>query len=118
MLQSILLLIYLLLGAYMFSEIESWNYLDTVYWTVVTLFTVGFGDYHPVTDLGRAILIPFSLAGIISLGLVISSVRNLVLESGGRCVGARIDNKKRGRMIRKMLLSCDDKALKPIRGEL
>ncbi|WZH50136.1 hypothetical protein QYS62_011376 [Fusarium acuminatum] len=118
MLQSILLLIYLLLGAYMFSEIESWNYLDTVYWTVVTLFTVGFGDYHPVTDLGRAILIPFALAGIISLGLVISSVRNLVLESGGRCVGARIDNKKRGRMIRKMLLSGDDKTLEPIHGEL
>ncbi|EGU88706.1 hypothetical protein FOXB_00777 [Fusarium oxysporum f. sp. conglutinans Fo5176] len=114
MLQSILLLIYLLLGAYIFSEIESWNYLDAVYWTVVTLFTVGFGDYYPATDLGRALLLPFALAGIISLGLVISSVRNLILEHGSRCVGARIDDRKRGKIIRKMLLNGDNKTFDPI----
>jgi potassium channel subfamily K len=114
MLQSILLLIYLLLGAYIFSEIESWHYLDAVYWTVVTLFTVGFGDYYPVTDLGRSLLIPFALAGIISLGLVISSVRNLIVENGSRCVAARIDDRKRRKMIRNLLLGGDNKALEPI----
>ncbi|KAF5703614.1 Outward-rectifier potassium channel TOK1 [Fusarium mundagurra] len=114
MLQSILLLIYLLLGAFIFSEIESWSYLDAVYWTVVTLFTVGFGDYHPTTDLGRALLIPFALAGIISLGLVISSVRSLILENGKRCVGARIDNRKRDKIIRKMLLTSNLNTLDPI----
>jgi potassium channel subfamily K len=62
MLQSILLIIYLLVGAYMFAVIESRNYLDTVYWIVIALLTVGFGDYHPVTDIERAILIPFALA--------------------------------------------------------
>ncbi|KAK2680537.1 Two pore domain potassium channel [Fusarium oxysporum f. sp. vasinfectum] len=118
MLQSILLLIYLLLGAYIFSEIESWNYLDAVYWTVVTLFTVGFGDYYPTTDLGRGLLIPFALAGIISLGLVISSVRSLILENGKRCIGARIDNRKRDKLIRKMLLTCNINTLDPIYQDL
>ncbi|KAL5611303.1 hypothetical protein FOBRF1_007420 [Fusarium oxysporum] len=118
MLQSILLLLYLLLGAYVFSEIESWNYLDAVYWTIVTLFTVGFGDYYPTTDLGRGLLIPVGLAGIISLGLVISSIRRLLLEYGRRCIGARIHNSKRDRIIREMLRNGDSKTLDPIYQDL
>lgn len=117
MLQTIMLLIYLLLGAYIFSEIESWHYLDAVYWTVVTLFTVGFGDYYPTTDLGRALLIPFALTGIITLGLVINSVRNLILEHGRRCVAARIDDRKRRKIIQKILSHSDDRTLEPIREE-
>ncbi|EGU83960.1 hypothetical protein FOXB_05526 [Fusarium oxysporum f. sp. conglutinans Fo5176] len=118
MLQSIMLLIYLLLGAYLFSEIESWDYLDAVYWAVVTLFTVGFGDFHPTTDLGRALLIPFALAGIVSLGLVISSVTNLIIENGSQCVTARIGKRRRERTIKKMLLRGGSDALEPIRDEL
>lgn len=41
MLQTIMFLVYLLLGALLFSSIEGWNYLDGVYWADVTLFTVG-----------------------------------------------------------------------------
>jgi potassium channel subfamily K len=114
MLQSILLLVYFLLGAYMFSEIENWQYLDAVYWAVVTLFTVGFGDFYPATDLGRALLIPFALAGIISLGLVISSVRNLIVENGSRCVTVRIGHKKRDKIIQKTMLRGDNDTLEPI----
>ncbi len=46
MLQSIMFLIYLLVGALVFSTVEGWNYLDAVYWADVTLFTVGFGDFY------------------------------------------------------------------------
>ncbi|KAJ9419359.1 hypothetical protein QL093DRAFT_2590998 [Fusarium oxysporum] len=65
-----------------------------------------------------ALLIPLALAGIISLGLVISSVRNLVLEHGRRCVGARVDDRIRGKIIRKLLHSSDSKSLEPIHEEL
>lgn len=41
MLQTIMFLMYLLLGALLFSKIEGWDYLDAVYWADVTLFTVG-----------------------------------------------------------------------------
>ncbi|RGP60269.1 outward-rectifier potassium channel tok1 [Fusarium sporotrichioides] len=117
MLQSIMLLLYLLLGAYMFSQIESWSYLDAVYWAFVTLFTVGFGDYYPKTDLGRGLLIPFALAGIISLGLVISSVRSLIVEEGSRVVTTGISNKRREKMIKKMVLRGHNYALEPIHDD-
>ncbi|KAM5347565.1 hypothetical protein ACJ41O_007389 [Fusarium nematophilum] len=114
MLQTIMFLTYLLLGAYVFSQVEGWNYLDAVYWTIVTLFTVGFGDYYPNTTLARALLIPYALTGIITLGLVISSVRSLMLERGRRCVAARMDDRKRRKMIWTIMRSGDDKILEPI----
>ncbi|KAK2594691.1 hypothetical protein QQS21_007600 [Conoideocrella luteorostrata] len=114
MLQTILLLMYLLLGALIFSEIEGWNYLDGVYWADVTLFTVGFGDFAAVTTLGRALLLPYALIGVISLGLVISSIRSMILERGRRRVDARMEEKNRRRIIRTMTKRGHDEILSPI----
>ncbi|CAH0015087.1 unnamed protein product [Clonostachys rhizophaga] len=114
MLQTIMFLFYLLLGALIFSKIEGWGYLDALYWADVTLFTVGFGDLSPSTSLGRALLIPYSLVGIISLGLVIASIRSMILERGRRRVEARMEEKKRCRTVRRMTLKGDDFILNPI----
>ncbi|KAG6040728.1 hypothetical protein E4U41_007289 [Claviceps citrina] len=114
MLQTILLLMYLLLGALIFSHIQDWHYLDAVYWANVTLFTVGFGDFAPTTNLSRAILLPYALVGVISLGLVISSIRSMILERGRRRLDARMEEKNRRRIIRTMAKTGHDKILSPI----
>ncbi|KAF5526267.1 Outward-rectifier potassium channel TOK1 [Colletotrichum aenigma] len=114
MLQTILFLLYLLLGALVFSTIEDWPYLDAVYWADVTLFTVGFGDFAAASPLGRALLIPYALIGVISLGLVIGSIRSLVLERGRRRLDARMVEKKRRQLIRTMTRKGKDDILKPI----
>ena len=114
MLQTIMFLIYLLVGALVFSTIEGWGYLDAVYWADVTLFTVGFGDIYAQTVLGRALLIPYALIGIISLGLVIGSIRSLVLERGRRRMAARIVEKRRRRLVRRMTKKGKDNILEPV----
>ncbi|KAJ0161836.1 Outward-rectifier potassium channel TOK1 [Colletotrichum tanaceti] len=114
MLQTILFLLYLLLGALVFSTVEGWTYLDAVYWADVTLFTVGFGDYAAASPLGRALLIPYALIGVISLGLVIGSIRTLVLERGRRRLDARMVEKKRRHLILSMIRKGKDDILKPI----
>ncbi|KAK0709425.1 hypothetical protein B0T26DRAFT_405084 [Lasiosphaeria miniovina] len=116
MLQTIMFLMYLLVGALVFSNIEGWDYLDAVYWSAVTLFTVGFGDFYATTTLGRALLMPYALVGIISLGLVIGSIRSLVLDRGRRRFDARLVEKKRRTMIRRMTLKGNDEILKPVGG--
>ncbi|KAK3316120.1 hypothetical protein B0H66DRAFT_641019 [Apodospora peruviana] len=115
MLQTISFLMYLLVGALVFCNVEDWSYLDAVYWAAVTLFTVGFGDYYPTTSLGRALLFPYALIGVISLGLVIGSIRSLILERGKHRLDARTLEKKRRNIIRRMTNKGQDHILVPIR---
>ncbi|KAH7312179.1 hypothetical protein B0I35DRAFT_480658 [Stachybotrys elegans] len=117
MLQTIMFLMYLLVGALVFSRIEDWQYLDGVYWANVTLFTVGFGDYSVNTTLGRALVIPYALVGVISVGLVIGSIRSLMIDRGSRRMDARIEEKKRRRTVKTMRRSGQDIILEPIRQD-
>ncbi|TRX94329.1 hypothetical protein FHL15_004796 [Xylaria flabelliformis] len=114
MLQTILFLGYLLLGALVFSHIEGWLYLDAVYWADVTLFTVGLGDVALQTKLGRGLMIPYALIGITTLGLVIGSIRSLILDRGKSRLDARMLEKKRRRIVRRLMRSSKGKVLEPI----
>lgn len=114
MLQTILFLMYLLVGALIFHYIEGWEYLDAVYWADVTLFTVGFGDFATTTHLGRGLLIPYALIGVISLGLVIGSIRSMILERTHRRVGFRIQEMTRRRTVRNLAKRGTDDVLNPI----
>jgi len=96
MLQTISFMVYLLLGALIYTKIEGWKFLDAVYWADFTLLTVGIGGgYVPKTHLGRSLLFPYAIGGIVMLGLVIGSIRSLVLERGKHKIAARFMEKKR-----------------------
>ncbi|KAJ5692297.1 hypothetical protein N7462_001720 [Penicillium macrosclerotiorum] len=82
MLQTILFCIYLLGGSAVFAKIEGWRFLDAIYWADYTLLTIGVGNFVPMTHLGRGLLFPYAIGGIIILGLIISSIRTLMLEHG------------------------------------
>ncbi len=45
------------------------NFIDAMYWSAITLTTVGFGDIYPLTDAGRVVTIFSSLFGIFILAL-------------------------------------------------
>ncbi|KIW44471.1 uncharacterized protein PV06_02937 [Exophiala oligosperma] len=103
MLQTISFLTYLLLGALVYSHIEGWKFLDAVYWADFTTLTIGVGDdYTPKTHLGRGLLFPFAMGGIIILGLVVGSIRSLILERGKKKMAARITEKTRARLVREI----------------
>lgn len=114
MLQTISFLTYLLSGAAVFARIEGWTFLDGVYWADFTLLTVGIGDLSPITHLGRSLLFPYAIVGIIILGLVIGSIRSLVLERGKERMGKRMVEKERRRLLRKLEDKNKGKILKPI----
>ena len=52
------------LGAYAFHQVENWRYLDSVYFMVTTVTTIGYGDFTPKTDTGKIFTIIFSLGGV------------------------------------------------------
>jgi len=78
--QTIIAKAYLLIGALVFSKIEKWNYLDAVYWADYTILTIGLGDYAPKTHLGRSLVFPYAVGGVLLLGLVIASIQSFLTQ--------------------------------------
>ncbi|KIV80459.1 hypothetical protein PV11_07957 [Exophiala sideris] len=119
MLQTIAFLVYLLLGALVYSKIEGWKFLDAVFWADFTTLTIGIGDdYTPSTHLGRSLLFPFAMGGIIILGLVVGSIRSLVLDRGKKKMSARLTEKTRARLVKQIEKATQkrDKQRKTIMG--
>ncbi|KAH7078512.1 hypothetical protein FB567DRAFT_451000 [Paraphoma chrysanthemicola] len=107
MLQTIGFMVYLLLGALVFSKVEGWHFLDAVFWADFTLLTVGIGgEFVPKTHTGRSLLFPYAIGGLIMVGLVIGSVRSLILEHGKQKMSARMVEAKR----QKVLASIDNES--------
>ncbi|KAM5463487.1 hypothetical protein MauCBS54593_007481 [Microsporum audouinii] len=115
MLQTILYMMYLLIGAAIFSKVENWSYLDAVYWADFTLLTNGIGDLAPSTHLGRSLLFPFGVGGILTLGLVVMSIRSLMVERARTQLTVRTMEKTRN-VVTEQLQSGDTKkrVLRPL----
>lgn len=47
---------------------------DALWWSIVTITTVGYGDLYPVTNMGRIIAVVLIVTGISSFGAAISYI--------------------------------------------
>lgn len=100
MLQTIAFVVYLLLGALIYSKLEGWTFLDALFWADYTLLTIGIGSpYVPKTHTGRGLLFPYAIGGVITIGLIIGSIRSMILEQGKAKMHARATEKKRERVF-------------------
>jgi len=61
----------LILGSIVYHYLEGWNWLDSLYFSVITLTTVGYGDFAPQTDGGKIFTIIYIIVGI---GIILSFV--------------------------------------------
>jgi voltage-gated potassium channel len=55
-------------GTTFFTLVEGWSVLDSFYFSVTTLTTVGFGDPAPATALGKIFTIVYIFVGLGVLG--------------------------------------------------
>ena len=65
------------IGAVLFHWIEGWDWLDSFYFVVITITTIGYGDFTPQTSLGKIITIFYGLNGSILLLTVYDLVRHV-----------------------------------------
>jgi voltage-gated potassium channel len=69
-----------LAGVIGYQLIEGWSFFDSLYMTVTTLATVGFGEVHPLSAPGRAFTIFLILVGVGALSYGISAGIAFVVE--------------------------------------
>ena len=54
----------LIIGTVVFHLVEGWHWFDSFYYCVITLATVGYGDFTPKTFLGKLSAIIYIISGI------------------------------------------------------
>ena len=75
-------------GAVFYRFVEDLVWVDSIYFSVITLTTVGYGDFSPTTTTGKVFTIFYVLAGI---GIFVA----LVTEVGTHLIEARKQGKGR-----------------------
>ncbi|KAF6220639.1 hypothetical protein HO133_003072 [Letharia lupina] len=100
-LQTMMFFCWLAGGAAVFAKVEGWSFVDSLYFCDVTVLTVGFGDFYPTNDVGRGLVFPYSVGGIIILGLMVSSIRGFAQELGSTHVVKSHVEKQRTHTLRR-----------------
>lgn len=65
----------LLLGTFVYHTLEGWSYLDSLYFCVISLATVGYGDLTPSTPLAKLFTIVYVINGIVILLALFDRIR-------------------------------------------
>ena len=63
------------------------QYSEAVWWAVVTLATVGYGDYYPVTAVGRIIAIFMMISGVGIFALMVATFAKRRLQKAESKLG-------------------------------
>jgi voltage-gated potassium channel len=77
-------------GSVVYHYLEGWNWVDSLYFSVITLTTIGYGDIAPKTDAGKLFTIVYILIG---LGIILSFI-NTVYEHYNSARATRRGSKK------------------------
>jgi hypothetical protein len=67
----------LLFGTFAYHWLEGWSFLDSMYFCVVSLATVGYGDYTPTTPLAKVFTMAYLINGIAILVALFDRIRTV-----------------------------------------
>jgi|SRR4051794_24031044 voltage-gated potassium channel len=71
---TLMVAVLLTVGTVFYSNIEGWSVLDALYFCVITLATVGYGDLAPHTPAGKIFTMVYVMLGI---GLIVAFAQRL-----------------------------------------
>jgi hypothetical protein len=90
----------LLVGTLVFHQVEGWSYLDSFYFSAITLVTVGYGDFTPQTTAGKLLAIVYIFSGFGLLVALLTRFAEALINSermaacGGSCAGCSTARRK------------------------
>lgn len=60
----VVLVLMLIVGTCVYAFAEGWSVLDAMYFSVITLTTIGYGDMHPTTQFAKVFTMGYVLIGV------------------------------------------------------
>lgn len=70
----------LLFGTVVYSKIEGWSFVDSFYFTGMTITTIGYGDLVPTNDFSKVLTVFFALVGVSFVLYLLFNLANFSLE--------------------------------------
>ena len=78
-------LVIIVVGTVGYTLIEGWGLLDSLYMTVITIFTVGYGEVHPLSRAGQVFTLMLIIGGV---GTILFGIGRMVeFVIGGQLSG-------------------------------
>ena len=75
-------------GAAVFQQAElnsqGWSYFEALYFTYVSLLTIGYGDFYPQTNSGKPAFVMWSLIALPTLTVLIGAIGDSISEYVGK----------------------------------
>ncbi|MFH0817719.1 MAG: potassium channel family protein [Candidatus Micrarchaeota archaeon] len=71
----------LAIGTVVYHNIEGWDWVDSFYFTGVTLTTVGYGDLHPTHDISKLFTVAVAFSGITVVFYSVAVVANVYFNN-------------------------------------
>ena len=66
-------------GTYFYWHVEGWGVLDSLYFCVMTMSTIGYGDFTPTTDLSKGFTIIYTMLSIGIFAAVITKIVSVIM---------------------------------------
>ncbi|SGZ53041.1 CIC11C00000002188 [Sungouiella intermedia] len=80
--------------------ISNLSYGTSLYYCTVSMLTIGLGDIVPITAGAKVFALIFSFIGVIIMGLIVATIRQVVLSSAGPSIFWHFVEKNRIRVLK------------------
>ena len=88
-------------GTLGYMWIEGWSFWDSLYMTVITITTVGYGEVHPLSAVGQQFTVLLLTFGVVALGYSVTTLIGFVFEG-------QILHAMRGHRMKRMISNLKD----------
>ena len=66
-----------IIGALLYHWLEGWSWLDSFYFVIITLTTIGYGDFSPTLPVTKLLTIFYGLNGVAILLMLFDEIRRV-----------------------------------------
>ncbi len=77
-------------GTIAYRYLEKWTFIQSLYFSVTTLTTIGYGDFVPTTDISRLFTVFFMIIGVATSLTALGIIALSLIKKEDKIITSRI----------------------------